>query len=319
MKYLLVIFLFCAQGLYAQVKSPVRKLKADGAVTDLLKDGNLLYASTDNAGINVFSLQNYRLLYKLSFPKIEDFMGDRINPKVYDIDKLPSSEVLVASVQGEHGFSNVYLVENRKNRLIIRDNEMKMMIKRVKFLDANTLLLGLLSNELVKYDIKNKKIVYRVQISAYTFSDIVLDKARKKVVTADESGIIHVLDAATGKSLQELQGNNVDNVYQIDFKESTIICGGQDRRLSIYHLNTSQSYYLQGSFLIYSVGLSPSGKIGAFSANEENDIKVFNTVNKQSVAILKGSQSLITKILFTSENELITASDDPYILFWKIN
>jgi hypothetical protein len=70
--------------------------------------------------------------------------------------------------------------------------------------------------------------------------------------------------------------------------------------------------------LIYSVGLSPSGKLGGYSANEENDIKIFNTVSKQDVAVLQGSETIITHILFTSESEIITSSDDTNILFWKI-
>ena len=319
MKYLLVVVLFVAFGFKAQALNPVHKLKADGAVTDLLKDGNTLYCATDNASINVFSLQSRKLLYRVSFPKIKDFMGDVINPKVYDIDKLPGKTNLIAAVQGAHGYTNVYLVEKTKITLLIKDVESKMMIKRVKFMNEQTILLGLLSNELVRIDIQTKKVIYRVQISAYTFSDIVMNKARTEVITADESGIIHIIDAASGKIIKELSGNNVDNVYQIDYKGSTIICGGQDRRLSVYHRNNAQNYYLQSNFLIYSVGLSPSGKIGAYSADENNDIQVFNTISKQKIALLQGSETVITKILFTSENELITSSDDPNILFWKLN
>ena len=315
----IVLIILSVLAVHTKAISPIHKLKADGAVTDILKDGNYLYAATDNACINVFSLQNRRHLYKIDFPKITDFMGDVISPKVYDIDKLSGNDDLIASVQGNRGFANIYLIHNKKPVLIIKDVEAKMMVKRVKFLDKNTILLGLLSNELVRYDLINKKVVYRVQISAYTFSDIVLNKTRTEVITADESGIIHILNARTGKIIKELSGKNVDNIYQIDYQGSTIICGGQDRRLSIYHRNTSQSYYLMSSFLIYSVGLSPSGKLGAYSANEENDIKVFNTISKQDVALLQGSETVITRILFTSESELITSSDDPNILFWKIN
>jgi hypothetical protein len=318
MTRLVVLIILSLYGLTAMAIGPIHKLKASGAVTDILKDGNTLYAATDNATIDVFSLSSRRLLYKIAFPTISDFMGDVIKPKVYDIDKLSNNDALIATVQGNRGFANVYIIKNKKATLIIKDIESKMMIKRVKFVNENTILLGLLSNELVRFDIVNKKVIYRVQISAYTFSDIVLNKQRTEVITADESGIIHIINATTGKIIKELSGKNVDNIYQIDYQGSTIICGGQDRRLSIYHRNTSQSYYLQSSFLIYSVGLSPSGKLGGYSANEENDIKIFNTVSKQDVAVLQGSETIITHILFTSESEIITSSDDTNILFWKI-
>ena len=318
MTRLVVLIILSLYGLTATAIGPIHKLKASGAVTDILNDGNTLYAATDNATIDVFSLSSRRLLYKIAFPTISDFMGDVIKPKVYDIDKLSNNDALIATVQGNRGFANVYIIKNKKATLIIKDVESKMMIKRVKFVNENTILLGLLSNELVRFDIVNRKVIYRVQISAYTFSDIVLNKQRTEVITADESGIIHIINATTGKIIKELSGKNVDNIYQIDYQGSTIICGGQDRRLSIYHRNTSQSYYLQSSFLIYSVGLSPSGKLGGYSANEENDIKIFNTVSKQDVAVLQGSETIITHILFTSESEIITSSDDTNILFWKI-
>lgn len=313
------VILFSVMGYSLCAISPIHTIKAQGAVTDILKEKNVLYAATANGAIDVFDIKTKRRMYTVNFPQIKDFMGDVINPKVYDLDKIPGNDALIAVVQGLRGFSNVYLISNKKLQLIIKDSESKMMIKRVKFIDANTILLGLLSNELVRVSLTNKQVIYRTQISAYTFSDIVLDTDRKEVVTADESGIIHIINVETGKMIKELSGNNLDNVYQIDYKNSTIICGGQDRRCSIYHRNTALNYYLKSDFLIYSVGLSPSGTLGAFSANENNDIKVFNTHSKQTVALLTGSETVITRILFTSESELITSSDDPNILFWNIN
>ncbi len=317
MNYIL-LFLLSILFLNAQALSPTHKLKANGAVTDILKDGDILYASTDNAYIDVFNLKTNTLQYTISFPTIKDFMGDIVRPKVYDIDKLENNNTILAVVQGNRGFSDVYLIIDKIPKLIIKDIKARMMIKRAKFLDENNILLGLLSNELVHYNLKQKKIIYKVQISAYTFSDIVLNKTHTEVITADESGVIHIINTQTGAKIKELEGKNVDNVYQIDYKGSTIICGGKDRRLSIYHRNTTQSYYIKSNFMIYSVGLSPSGNIGAYSANEENDITVFNTNTKQQIATLTASKTIITRILFTSETDIITASDDCNILFWKI-
>ncbi len=176
----------------------------------------------------------------------------------------------------------------------------------------------MLSNEIILYDITNGKELYRKQISPYTFSDFVLNENRTRIITADESGIIHVIDTKTGETMKELSGNNVDNVYQIDQKKDIIVCGGQDRRLSVYNLATNNSYYISSSFLIYSVGLSPSGVKAAFSCNENNDIEIINTKTKSKQSVLSAHKSTITKILFIAEDKLFTSAEEDVIYYWEL-
>ncbi len=298
--------------------SPKYSIKTNGNVTDLIYENNRLYVSTDNGSINIYAIPSKSLLKTYHLPDITDFTGDKIAPKVYDIDKIKGKNLLVSVSQGKHGFSNIFITKNEKTIKVISDEKNKLMIKKVKFIDENNIILGLLSNEIILFDILNKKQIYRKQISAYTFSDIVLNKEKTKIITADESGIIHIIDTKTGKTIKELSGNNVDNVYQIDFKGNIVLCGGQDRRLSVYDISTHKSYYIMSNFLIYSVGLSPSGKKAAYSCNEDNDIQIINTSTKSKTAYLKGHNATLTKIMFISENELFTGAEENIIYYWKL-
>ena len=311
----ILLLLFIANTVFGI--SPKYSIKTKGNVTDLIFESNKLYVSTDNGSICVFSIPSKKLLKTYSFANIKDFAGDNIAPKVYDIDKITGKNIIVSVSQGMRGFSNVFITKDGVSVKIITDIKSKLMIKKVKFIGENKVLLGLLSNEIVLYDIINKKEIYRKQISAYTFSDIVLNKAKTKIITADESGIIHLIDAKTGNSIKELSGNNVDNVYQIDFKGNIIVCGGQDRRFSVYNISTHKSYYLSSSFLIYSVGLSPTGKYAGYYCNEDNDVKVINTASKSEVAILNGHDATLTKILFISDTKIFTGAEENVVYYWE--
>lgn len=313
--YILIIGLITSNLLAI---SPKYSIKTKGNVTDLVFESNKLYASTDNGSICIFAIPSKSLIKTYTFPNITDFMGDEIAPKLYDIDKIKGKDIIISVSQGTRGFSNVFLTKNGKSTKIIIDIKSKLMIKKVKFISENRVVLGLLSNEIILYDITNKKEIYRKQISAYTFSDIVLNKEKTKIITADESGIIHVIEAKTGKSIKELSGNNVDNVYQIDYKGSTIVCGGQDRRFSVYNLSTHKSYYLKSSFLIYSVGLSPSGKYAGYYCDEENNVQIINTSSKSKLSILKGHNATLTKILFIAEDKLFTSAEENIIYYWEL-
>ena len=63
------------------------------------------------------------------------------------------------------------------------------------------------------FDIKNKQELYRIQLSESKFSDFALNKAKTQAVYSCESGVLNIIDTATGKVIKVLEGLNVDNVY----------------------------------------------------------------------------------------------------------
>ena len=302
--------------MWGQQVKPKLSLIASGAVTDFIVQDNVLYVATDQGIVDVFDLTDGSRATQIKLPPITDFMGDEIPAKVFSIDK--SDDKLLLVIQGNHGFRNVLLYQDGEISKIIDADEDKMLVKKARFVDDNKVLFGLLSNELILFDHQQKQIIYNVQISAYSFSDFCLNDDKSQVITADESGIIHLIHTNDGKILNEYLGNNVDNVYKTVFQNATIITGGQDRRVGIYHTVVDDKYYIEGDFLVYSVGLSPDGSIGAFSASEDNDICLFNTNTKEIFQTLKGHNSTVTKIFFFNNSKLITSCDDPNIFIWEI-
>ena len=299
-------------------KEPVKTLKASGSVIDLVVVDQVLYAATDNGIVDIFSISSGKKIKTIGVPEVKDFMGDLIPAKVFSVDVTSDRNQVLLVCQGKSGFRNVYQYIGGNLIKIFDAEKDKLMVKKARYVDDETILLGLLSNEIILFDLNTKTPVYKKQISTSSFADFILSEDHKSFITSDESGIIRMFNTETGNLIKELKGENVDNVYQVDMKSNIIIGGGQDRRVSVYYINTASSYHLKSDFLIYSIGLSPDGKTGAFQRNEENEIGIFNIETRQITEVLIGHKTTLTKILFLTNTELVTASDDPEILIWEL-
>ena len=293
-------------------------LKASGNVIDVVITDDLLYAATDNGSVDVFNIKERKIIRRIKVPGLKDFMGDDIQAKVFSVDVSEDGKKVILVYQGKGGFRNVAIYENNELRKIIDADTDKMMIKKAKLINNSHLLIGQLSNEIVLFNIENRTVIYKKQISTSSFSDFVLSKDKSKFITTDESGKVRLIASGDGKLIKEYSGNNVDNIYKLDYKNDIIIGGGQDRRVAIYNTQIDDRYYIQNDFLVYCVGLSPDGQLGAYSANEDNDVVIFNTLNKTDLFTLKGQVSTLTGICFISNEQVVITCEDPEIVFWKL-
>jgi WD40 repeat protein len=312
-----IVFLFCLiSSLFAgSLQMPVANFVSSGAVRDLVLADNKLYSATDAGCVDIFDLDTKNILTKIEVDKITDFMGDKIDAKIYSVDVL-KNKVLILS-QGNSGFAQVYLHSNDKTQLIISSSEM-LSIAKAKFINENTLLLALLSNELISYDIVKKEINYQFQVSQSKFSNFALNEKKDEVVVADESGILKVYTIKDAKLIKTLKGQNLDNVFQVQNKNSIIVTAGQDRRVVVYNEKTNAAYYKTSGFLVYAVGLSPSANIVAFSSDEHNNITLFERQTQKELARFGDIKMTPTNILFLNENEFLVSSDDKIINLYKI-
>jgi len=314
LRYILIFLLFFI-NLNAKDLKPTFVYEGSGGVTDLVYSDGKLYSATAEGAVDIYDTKEQKLIKTIRVPKIKDFIGDNVESKVYSVDII-DGKIMIAS-QGKKGYRRVHIYKDDNLSEIITTDK-SFTISKAKFIDKDTLLIALLSNELILYDIKNDKALYREQISASKFSSFALNEKKDEVLMVDESGDLKILTVKDGKVIKELKGQNVDNVFQVDYKSELIITAGQDRRCAIYSKDGRVAYYVNGSFLIYSVGLSPSGKIGGFAGDEHNNVTLFNTSTKSNLYKLGEHKATISNILFISEDELFTASDDNHINYWKL-
>jgi WD40 repeat protein len=315
MKLFFLFTLFISTFLLAEIQKPLSSYIANGGVIDLVYQNNKLYAATNASCVDIFDIKSKKLLESIKISKIKDFMGDEINSKIYSVDVLDDA-VLILS-QGNKGFRRLHLFSNGKLQLLIPTSE-HLYISEAKFIDSHTVLLALLGSDLISYDITEKKENWHVQVSQSKFSHFVLSKDKREVVLADESGDLHLLDTRDAKVLKVLSGENLDNVFKVDYKGDIVASAGQDRRVVIYNLKTGYAYYKLASFLIYSVGLSPSGKLVGYASDENNNVTVFNTSSKKDLGTYGDNKMTLSAIVFLNESEFLVSCDSKIINRYKI-
>jgi len=318
MKWLISIFLLIVSIQADTTIEPYDSIKANGNVIDIVISGSdMLVVSTDGGTVEAYELSTKNQIAKIEFPMIKDFMGDDIYPKVFSTDYLKNSKIYLAVVQANNGYRELFTIQDGiKTRLISADD--KHFISKAKFVDENRIMIALLSNEFILYNIKERRELYRVHVSYSHFSDFMLSLDKSILVGSSESGEITVLNVENGKIIKTLKGANVDNVYKVDIKKRKVLAAGQDRRAVVYDLDTGSYSRYDGHFLIYAGALSPSAKKAAFAFTEENDIVIFDTFSDKRLYTLKGQKSTLNSIVFIDENSLVSGSDDKFIMLWKL-
>jgi len=316
MKYLFVSIIFLS-SIYAQIITPVSTIKASGSVIDMVISDENLVTGTSNGSLEVYDIRTQKLLSKIQFPNITDFMGDEIAPKLFAVDYDKKSNSFLAVVQTSSGFREVHIIKDGKKEILISAKD-KLFISKAKFVDENRVIIALLSNEYILMDIAQKKRIYRLHVSYSHFSDFMLSEDRTLLAGSSESGKITILHVDDGKVVKTLSGGNVDNVYKVDMKKDKVLCAGQDRRGIVYDKDMETFDRFDAHFLIYSGALSPSAKLAAFAFTEDNDIVVFDLSMKSKLYTLKGQKSTLNVIVFKNEKELISSSDDKFINIWRL-
>ncbi len=143
-----------------------------------------------------------------------------------------------------------------------------------------------------------------------------MNENKTKLAITDESGIVRVLDIQTGQVVDQPKAINLDRVYQLDYKNGVIFTAGQDRQAVVYKNHSSYTFHYD--FLLYSCGLSPSGKLGAVAYNEQNEVLIVDINSHKELYNLQGQRATLTQILFINEKEVFTSSDDSQINYFNL-
>jgi len=296
---------------------PSDTIDVDGNVVEFVHKNSTLYIATDAGKLEVYDWKKKRLLEKIKFNTIHDFMGDPIAPKVFGVDVNSDGDRLIIMVQDEGGERILYLYKDKKLTKLL-DKNAHIQMREARFVDNDHILIASMSNELILFQISNRKILYKNKLSLSTFSDFQLSRDHSKVASTCESGIVYITDTKTGKVVKTLEGGNKDNVFKVDFKNLYILACGQDRKAVLYGVNNNSKTIYQTQFLVYAGALNKDASLSAFGINEQNDIGIYDNITKSLKYKLVGQQSTLNTIVFIDDKTLISSSDDNHILIWRI-
>ena len=318
MRKIFLSFIFLIGTVFAVTPELQEVLQLDGAISDISVSGEKAYVATERGKVQIIDLRTYKIVDEISYPKFEDFMGELQLPKVFSVDISPDKKIIAAVVQATRGGREVYIYQDKKLIKVI-NRKMHLPIAKLRFVDNQHLIFGLTGDEIVLFDLKNKKVIYRNPVGMSFFSDMEINEDKTKLALTDESGDTRIIDIKTGRVIKVIEELNKDKAFDVDLKNNRTFTGGRDKKAVYYNLNTDRYQIFDADdFMVFSVGLSPSGKIGAYVYNDKFDVKVVNTEEGTTLTYLKGHKSTPSNIRFLSEEEIIIGCDDGKIFFWRL-
>jgi len=310
-----ILFLFLSLSLFAKEVHPTAVFKSMGFVNNFVVNEDKLYVATTIGVVNVFDMNTQKIINQIVLPPLISKMNKIIPQNAISIDYL-NGKILIVSI-GKNAYRNVWVYENNELKQII-DESKKMTIKKALFVNDERVLFGTFGSEVILHDIGESYNVYKTHIAQSTIGGIILNRDKTKIIISHESGEVKVVDAKSSDVDTTYSSEHVDYIYDVASTKDIIITGGQDRRVGVYQKN-APPYHLKSHFMVYCVALSPSGKIGAFSSGDEQNIQLFDIKTKAKTDILVAHTSRLNQIYFLNENELLTAGNKNNIFYWKLD
>ncbi|MBC8238414.1 MAG: nitrate reductase [Helicobacteraceae bacterium] len=315
MKIAIILILIFSLQAYAKEIHPTFKLKSMGFVNDFTVNENIIYIANDEGTVDIFDLNTGELIHQIVLDPVVTELGDLQSPNILSVDHL-NEKLLILSI-GAGPYRNVWIYENFTLKKIIAEDK-KLILKEARFVDDEKIILGTFSSEIILYDIGENYNLYKRHVTQSTLGDIALSKDKTKVVMADESGEVRLLDVKTSQTLGVFDTQNVDNIYHVAYAKGVIITAGQDRRVAVYQEGV-KDYHIKSDFIVYCVGISPSGKIGVYSSGEESDLQLFDTKTEKKMDKLVGHKGTVNQIKFINEKELFTNERNSYVYYWRLD
>lgn len=312
---ILIFVIFIPIYINAKIIKPTFILKSKGFVNDFVIDNENLYVGNDEGSVEIFNLITRKLVGEILLEPILTTKQVWQNVKILSVDRYKGKTLIVSTSKGP--FRNIWLHDGKTLQHIIEIKN-KMAIKEARFIDDNKIMFGTLGYEMVLYNIGDGYSSYKSQLEQSSFEDLVLSEDKKTMATSSESGQVTITDIKTGKVLNKPTPLNLDKVYQVAYKNGTIIAGGQDRKVVVYPKD-AKPYYIKSDFLVYSVALSPSGKKGIYSSSVDSDLQLFDIQTRKKIAKLVGHYAIPTTIKFYDEKGLFSAGYEDKIFYWRID
>lgn len=317
--------LILALPLQAETGAQAQVIHTGGILTHISVYKDMIFAGNAEGGIDIFTLSSHkaRKLLTLKLPPIQDYFGNTHLPRVYDIATFDGQTLFILSEasQGKRQILSLHIHNPHTIHTLLQTSTAP---KRIIAYDNNKLVVGFLSNEIGLFDLQRAEFLYKIHPSLAGFSDMCVNAPY--IFSTDESGAVSVIGLASGELLKRLDTINKDNNYNIVSARDTILTAGVDKQMAIYTFATDSNHTftlqnatsIKSEFLIYAVGISPSGTLGAYSKNEQSDIGIIHLPTKRELLTLKGATSLANALIFYDERTLIVGSDDRYFTIWHI-
>ena len=221
--------------------------------------------------------------------------------------------------QAEDGYSELFVSDGNKTTKVLDKSKM-LYAKAAKYVDGEHVLLALMSDEVILYDIVHKKVLKRRKFGEYFYSVMAMDKDRRHFVIGDEGGEVIMGEAPSLKRLKLFENINKDKILSIDINKNIIAAGSRaDKTLAIYDWQENSHKVVKNpDFFIYVVGVSPDNRYVVYGDNDKYVLKVLSIGNLERKYELIGHKNIVNVVRFIDKNTIVTGSETGEILKWRL-
>lgn len=315
MKIYLILVLLIGANIFAKDIHPYRYVTIKQNISDFVKVKDKLYIGTTMGTVNIYDLKSDKLTDEIKLPSQVNVWEEEVEPLISSIDFYNGKLIFVA--RKISGFRELYIYENKKLVKLINESQ-KLTIQKIKFINDTTVIMATSGNEILLYNFKEKKIIYKKQLNLSAFIDLKLSEDKKYVFIADVTPLIYKIELKNGNIVEKYYKANKRDIFSIDYKNNKLLTGGKDRRVVLYS-SPNKFKVTKADFFIYAVALNPKATKAAYVNNEESEINIIDTKSLRLSYNLKGHKQNIVKIDFHKQDELITADKNNQLFFWKLN
>ena len=308
---ILFLLLFLSCHAMAGVITPSILVETTAPVLDFVIRQNTIWAGTANGQLLQLSLQGKRIS-SISLPLLKNHWGEQAPQRVMSVDVSHDGKTIVMAAED----GCLYVV--RDGKAIKTAYATPSVIKKIVLLSESRVMIALLCNEMILFDLNQNKVIQTLSAGTSPLSDMAASSDRKHAFVAGEAGIVSMIDTTNLTMVRQIKGGNVDNIYKIDVQNGFVMTAGQDRRAIIYTMAGKIAQRFDGSFLIYSVALSPSANRAVAALDELNSLSVFDVKTGQLIATAEGHQATLNRIVFIDEKRFVSCADENKILFWEL-
>ena len=304
MKKVILLFFMCLFLFSFQ------KIEFDNYISKVAFDNKYLVSGLENGEIIIKDFKTLKKIDSIKLPMIKDFMDEDIPMPIYSLDILDNKLLILGGGEDNKREFFIFDIVSKKLTKLF---ETKDTLMKGKFLDKNRVIFGLLSDEIIIYNLKSKKNELKKQIGNYVFSTFV--KNGDKIAIGDESGVLKIFDLKTHK-ITKISGFNKDKTISVGFRKNLVLNASSDMRIAVYNLKGDIRFSMRGKFLPYGADLSEKGDKLAFQIDEKNSIAVYN-LNKKLLKTLKGHKMPLNGLKFIGEDKILSFSPNE-IIIWSI-
>ncbi len=314
MKHLFTLLLLFLLTAYCRDIYPVMEFRVSGIVSDFAVGDGKLYVGTRRGVVDVFDIKEGKLLYQIPLDPVKSDREGIVPASVLSID-LHNGSLAILSI-GEDGFRDIWIYRDFLLKKVVGKSG-KLFAKEVRFLEDGDLVVGTFGSKVARYSVKEGYRIFNLKASESTMGDMVVVEGGEKLIFSDEAGAIRLIDAKSGKILEEIPSRHLDKVHHLAFAKGTLVSGGHDRKVGVY-TKDKKPYYLKSDFPVFCVGISPDGTIGLYSSGDDQAIQLFDIESGRMGERLVGHRSMINRIKFISDRIFLSSERGPRVLLWHI-